>query len=326
MRRLNNNFFILALLVAFLDGCVPNAPHDNPIDPGSPNPKTDGALKGSVLSLGLPYSGIPNALVVIEQNGSAQYTATDGSFSFSNAPPGNITLVITKALYMNDTVRIYLPVGGNLDTLIHIDALPQINNAQVVTSKIDQWLPGVVYSAVVSASITDLDGFQDVDTVYVRVDSLTFGMNYIGGNNYQVNINADSLPNQDIQWLVGKQFIIFAIDHENGTGQSAGFYVTRIIEAEANPTSPISLDATTSYPQFNWSPPTVSFDYNYQLQIYQVNSGTQTPVGSPISISSDSISYNDPDSLAVGQYSWTLTIIDNFDNSSTAKEQSFEVQ
>ncbi len=243
MRRLKNYFIILALFVEILDGCAPDAPHDNPIDPGSP-----------------------------------------------------------------------------------MDAFPQISDPHVATSKIDQWWPGPVYKAVVSASVTDPHGLLDVDTVYVKVDSLTFGMNHIAGNNYQANIDADSLPNQDIQWLIGEQLNVYAIDRENGIGQSAGFYVTRIIEVEANPTSPTNLGVTTGYPQFNWNPPTVPFDYVYQLQIYQVNSGTQTPVGFPIGISSDSVSYNYPDSLTAGQYSWTITIMDNFGNSSTSKEASFQVQ
>ena len=58
-------------------------------------------------------------------------------------------------------------------------------------------------------------------------------MSHITEKNYQVIINADSLPNQNLQWLVGKQFVVSAMDHEKGVGQGLGFYVNRIIESEA---------------------------------------------------------------------------------------------
>ncbi|MGO9481127.1 MAG: hypothetical protein ACLP05_05035 [Candidatus Kryptoniota bacterium] len=204
------------------------------------------------------------------------------------------------------------------------DPTPQIINSHVAVTRIDQWWPGPVYMAVVSANVTDPNGY--LDTVYVKIDSLTFGMSEAAGSNYQVEINADSLPNQDIQWLIGEQLNVYAIDRENRMEQSAAFYVTRIIDAEAVPASPTDLAVTTGYPQFNWNPATVSFDYSNQVQIYQINSGYPTPVGTPIKISPDSASYDYPDSLPAGQYSWTITIVDDFGNSSTSKEASFQVQ
>ena len=69
--------------------------------------------------------------------------------------------------------------------------------------------PGPAYTATVSANVTDPDGFLDVDSVYVRLTPFVFGMSHITEKNYQVIINADSLPNQNLQWLVGKQFVCF---------------------------------------------------------------------------------------------------------------------
>ncbi len=326
MRNRKGVLLVLCLLTTIIAGCAPDAPHDNPLDPASPNRKTDGNLSGKILTLGLPYAGISGALVTIEGTTSTELTATDGSFSFSNAPSGNVSIIVSKSLYLSDTLRLTLPVGGSLDTLIHIDALPQISNAQVVTSKIDQWYAGPVYTAAISADVADPDGFLDVDTVYVKIDSLTFGMSHTAGSNYQVSINADSLPNQDLQWLIGKQLDVFAIDHENGAGQSSGFYVTRIIESEPSPTHPtFDTTLTTHFPTFDWNPAVVSFDYTYQLQVVSLAGGTQTLVWSQGGFSSSITDFNFPDSLAGGDYYWTVALVDQFGNSSRSKEASFIV-
>jgi len=326
MRSLN---YLLALIffVEALGSCAPDAPHDNPLDPGSPSHKADDVLSGIVMSLGLHSSGVQNALVAIQENGAAQYTDANGDFSFADAPSGNLTLIVSKPSYKSDTIEVSLTAGGSLKDTMYLDPLPQISDAQVVTSKIDQWWPAPVYSALVTAVATAPDGLGfDTSSVFVTVDSLIFKMYSSDAKNWQTEISSSQLPNQDLQWLIGKEFIVYAKDQENGTGQSTGFYVTRLIEAEVNLVSPTNLDTATGHPRFTWSSPTLSFDYGYQLQIYQVNSGTQTPVGSPISVSSDSISYTYADSLVPGQYSWTITIVDDFNNSSTSKEASFQVQ
>ncbi len=319
---------ILCGLALTYVGCAPDAPHDNPLDPMSPNYKNSGGLTGRVLTISLPYGGVPNVLVTIEQNGSSQLTGADGSFDFPDAPSGSITLVVAKPAFLADTVYLNLPVGGNIDTLLHIDALPQIADAKVVTTKIDQWWPGPVYSASVSANVTDPDGMGDLvdSTVRVQVDSLSFKMNYSGSTgSYGVIINASQLPGQDLQWLVGKQFFISATDRENATASTDAFYVSRIVESEPVPSSPKNLDTTSAYPTFEWNPPPVSYGYTYFLQVYQINAGTPTQMGPSISLPFDSLSYRYPDSLVAGQYFWTIGMVDDYGNSARSTEASFLV-
>ncbi len=329
MRSLIGVVLILGGLAFIQMGCAPDAPHDNPLDPNSPNYKTQGRVTGKVLSLSLPYAGISNALVTVGQNGVAQLTASNGSFSIANAPSGKITVVISKPAYLPDTLYLNLPVGGNVDTTIHIDALPQITGAQVVTSKIDHWWPGPIYSATVTAGVSDPDGQLDIidSTVQVQVDSLSFLLTRTTGSNYQVVIDASQLPNQDLQWLVGKEFTISAADHENGRGESGPFYVSRIIEPEAVPTSPTSLQSSTPSPVFEWNPPTISYDYTYQLQIVHIDTSTgiQTVAWSQAGLSSTYVSFNYPGSLGSGTYFWTVTVFDDYGNSSRSKEASFVV-
>ncbi len=329
MRSLAGVVLILSSLVLIVAGCAPDAPHDNPLDPGSPDYKNAGNLTGRVLSLSVPYTGISGALVTIEQNGVSEFTLSDGSFSFSDAPSGNITLITSKPSYMNDTLHLTLPVGGSYDAVVHLDALPEIFNAKIVTTKIDQWWPGPVYSATVTANITDPDGLGDVvdSTVHVRIDSLLFKMNFTGGSDtYGVTVNATALPDSDLQWLIGKPVYVTATDRENGTSRQGPFFVTRIIGSEPSPISPVNPDSTTAQPVFQWNaPPSVSYVYTYFLQIYQVNAGTPSQVGNTITLGENYDYYGYQGSLAPGQYFWTIGITDQYGNSSRSKEASFVV-
>ncbi len=310
--------------------CAPDAPHSNPVDPKSPSYNPDGVLSGQVLPLGAPYIGIPNALVVILQDSAAQLTAPDGSFLFQNAPVGNITVVISKQSYATDTMQVTLQAHKSLDTVAHLDALPQVSGAQVVTSKIDQWYYGPVYSALVTAAINDPDGIGDInpDSVYVHIDTLAVQMAYsITDKNWQATIPESIVPNGDIQWLIGRAFQVTAADRENNIGSSQPFYTTRIIEAEPGPIYPVYPDTTTPYPQLSWNSPfpSVSFDYSYIIQVFLNTSGAATQVGNSIALSSNAIAYNLTDSLPDGQYFWTIAIIDSFGNSSTSREAAFTV-
>lgn len=331
MRSLAGVFLILFGLVFIQTGCAPDAPHDNPLDPRSPNYRDAGNLSGSVLTLSFPYKGISGALVTIQENGLSKSTSSDGSFSFVDAPAGNITLIVSKASYLSDTLHITVPVGGTYNATVHLDALPVITNSKVVTTKIDQWWPGPVYSATVTANVTDPDGIGDVvdSTVCVRIDSLSFRMNYTGGSgNFGVTISDSSLPGQDLQWLVGKEFIVSAADRESGTSFSQPFYVSRIIEAQESepaPTQPLNSDSTSPNPTFEWNPPSVSYSYTYFLQIYQINAGTQTQVGGTISLGESYVSYAYPGSLEKGTYIWTIGIVDQYGNSCRSKEAAFVV-
>lgn len=329
MRRSKAVLILLSFLALTLSHCAPDAPHDNPNDPASPKYNPDGVLAGKVLTLGAPYFGIPNALVVILQDSAAAITAADGSFEFRNAPTGIVTVVVTKQGYLSDTLQVALQMQKSVDTLVHLDALPQIINPQVITSKVDQWWPGPVYSAFVTADVNDPDGISDInpDSVFVQVDSLTFPLGYsLLNRNWQASIQATSLPNRDIQWLVSKQLLVIAYDREKGMGMSQPFYITRIIEPEPLPLLPNNSDTIhTAFPQFTWGSPGVSYDYTYVLQLYLITAGTPSQVGNSVTLNSGIQAYDFPDSLPNGQYFWTIALVDGFGNSSRSKEAPFAV-
>ncbi|MGC8652370.1 MAG: carboxypeptidase regulatory-like domain-containing protein [Candidatus Kryptoniota bacterium] len=321
------SFLVLAIIAFSLDRCAPDAPHENSLDPLSPNYSGTGVLSGRVLTLTAPYAGISNVLVTIPGNQSAVFTSSDGSFLIRNVPAGQVTVVFTKSGYLTDTLQIQIGIGKTQSIEVHLDALPVISAEQVVTHKIDQWWPGAVYNATVSAAVIDADGSTDIDSVYVVVDTINFSMAYsFNSKDFEVTIYSDSLPQHDIQWLVGRSFVVQARDHEGAVSRSNPFYVTRIIESEAAPFYPVGLDTAKASPTFEWNPPQITFNYSYTIQVVRMDAGNQTVVWTQPGINSSLVSYSFPGILSSGTYFWTIAVVDNYGNSSRSKEAAFSVK
>ncbi len=316
---------ILALVLSFYSGCSLDAPHDNPLDPLSPKFENAGTIQGRVLSLG--SSGIANAVVSFTTSGIAAITDNNGNFSAEHVSAGTMLITVTKDGFLPDSISLQLAAGQTTSLEIHLDALPQISGQQIITKKTDQWWPGPTYSAVVTANITDPDGQTDFDTAFVTVDSLQFGMTYSNSDkNFQTTILADSLPTGNLQWLIGKTLTVFAKDKERALTQGNDFYVSRIIEATAIPTSPTTQDTVRDSLYFQWNPPSLTFPYTFTINLYMLNSGTPLWTESNI-VPAPPFAFTFPGftTLQPGSYYWTVAVIDEFGNSARSKEASFIV-
>ena len=141
------------------------------------------------------------------------------------------------------------------------------------------------------------------------------------------------MPTNTIQWLVGKALTIVSTDRSNARGVGAPFYVTRIIEDEATPIYPSSLnnDTTGSTPLLEWSPPNVTFIYSYTLVHFSRDfwNGTVVWTYPGLSFGNEELQYPNDKSgqtLQAGNYVWTISVVDEFGNYSRSKESSFVVK
>ena len=210
--------------------CAPDAPHDNPMDPASRGFRNTGGITGRVLTLNEPRQPVAAALISTAQ-GTASVTGDDGSFQVVSLPAGDDTIVVSKAGFLSDTVMIVVSASQSALVEIHLDALPNVSQASVVTQKIDQWWPGPIYSAYVTSSISDPDGLSDIDTTFVSVDTLSFPLVYsVTDKNFQTTISTLQLPTNNIQWLVGKPLTFVAKDRSGGVFSRGGVFVSRAKE------------------------------------------------------------------------------------------------
>jgi hypothetical protein len=325
-RRKSYCAFLLAGLSLLVSGCVPDASHDNPLDPDSRAFSNSGTLSGNVLSFYQPYAGISGALVTIQPSGIAGVTNSAGAFSVSGVPAGSARIIVSRSGYLTDTVDTKAVVGSESKVDIHLDALPVVGTCQVVTRKIDQWWPHAVFSALVSGTLTDPDGLGDIAGATLQVDTMKFAMTYVPDQQlYQVSIDAATLPQGSLEWLVGKPLTITARDRIGASTLGKSFSVTRIIQDTPILISPTALDTASASPLLVWAQPTLQFPYSYKLELFRLDQGLPSLLWSVSNVSASLSSFQYPNTLPTGVYFWTISVVDEFGNLSRSKEGSFLV-
>jgi hypothetical protein len=327
---MNRRASILLLILAM--GCA-DAPRDNPLDPLSPGYVGEVSLTGSVLlkNQGTP---IPLAHVRLLEAGISVMSDSAGRFTCPRLPLGLATVVCTKENFSPDTQRVTLTGGGSQSVTFLLNGAPIVLTQKILTRKIDQYYPSPQYFVDVSAEVTDPNGITDLDSVSFAAGSLLFPMTYDPSLKlFQARVFKYDLPTNTIEWLVGKPLHVVSKDLSGALNNSEAFFVTRVIEYEATPVYPSSLnnDTTSGTPLLRWLAPGVTFNFSYTLSISRVDAGTQTVVWVRTDVSSLYDHYQYPTDGSVpplepGDYVWTVTIVDEFGNYCRSKESSFVVR
>jgi hypothetical protein len=329
---MNSSHSIVLGITLFFSACS-DAPRDNPLDPLSPRYQGNAAVSGKVYVLN-ENTPVVQARVTCLESGLSVVTDSSGAYQFSKLDVGSLTFICSKENFVSDTQKIVLQAGTPQQIQFGLNGYPYVVSQNILTRKIDQYYPSPQYFVDIAASISDPNGIEDVDSVWFVVDSIQFAMDYSPTTKmFETTIYKYSLPTNTIQWLVGKPLTIVTTDRSNARGIGAPFYVTRIIEDEATPIYPSSLnnDTTGSTPPLKWSPPNVTFIYSYTLVISLVSSGTESIVLTYPGLSFGNeefqfISDNNGQPLGAGNYVWTISVVDQFGNYSRSKESSFVVK
>jgi Carboxypeptidase regulatory-like domain len=328
---MNSSHSIIVGFALFFSACS-DAPRDNPLDPLSPRYQGNAALSGKVFVL-VQNTPVVQARITCLENGLSVLTDSTGAYQFLKLDAGRLTFVCSSAGFVSDTQKIVLQAGTPQQIQFGLNGYPFVVSQNILTRKIDQYYPSPQYFVDISASVSDPNGIEDVDSVWFVVDSMQFVMPYSPTTQtFQTTIYKYSLPTNTIQWLVGKPLTIVSTDRSNARGTGTPFYVTRIIEDEATPIYPSSLnnDTTGSTPLLKWTPPNVTFIYTYTLVISLVNSGTESILWTHpgVSFGTEEFQFIGDDNgqpLSAGNYVWTISVVDQFGNYSRSKESSFVV-
>ena len=317
---------IVSAIILIIGGCSFDAPHDNPLDPESPKYTGAGSISGKVALLNFPAIGIASVRLSTIPATVDVISDSSGFFQFPANPAGEYTLIAVKDLYSSDSTHIALTAGERVTVNLFLNASPQIFTTKILTRKIDRWWPNPAYSAVVTAVVGDPNGVADIDSVWMRVDSLFYPMTYsVDARVFQLSLNSYEIPSNNIEWLVGKPLTIVARDQRKAHGTCTPFFVSRVIEQGATPEYPKFLDTTSGSPVFRWTSPDVRFFYSYTLNVVRVDAGTQVQIWKQDNIENYLLSYPYPSMLEKGNYSWTIAVVDEYGNFSQSKESSFVV-
>jgi len=324
------------LATALFSGCR-DAPHDNPMDPSSPEYVSTTSVTGHIYLLDI-HSGLAQAKIYSVQNEITVVSDGNGFFSFQYLSVGPQTLVCSKDNFVSDTQRVVLQNRISTDVTFYVNGAPSVLSQNILTRKIDQYYPSPQYFVDITASVTDPNGIIDVDSVWFAVDTLLFPMGYsVSTKQFQTTLYKYDLPTNTIQWLVNKPLTIRSRDRRNAVNLSPSFYISRIIENTAIPmyptTNPLTQiqDTTGVTPVFQWIPPDVTFNYTYTLLLSRVESEIRTVVWTYSQLNSSDVHVqypgtNSSTTLSAGEYAWTISVVDDFGNYSSSKEASFIVR
>jgi hypothetical protein len=323
----------ISIILLFLAFACADAPRDNPLDPLSPSYVGEASLTGYVYvkNLGTPVS---LAQIRVLEEGVSVMSDSSGQFVLPRLALGTVTVVCSKQHFTPDTQRVVLAGRGTRSLTFPLNGAPVVLLQYIVTTKIDQYYPSPQYYVDVSAEVTDPNGITDLDSVWFAFTTYSFPMDYVPTvRQFQTRVFKYEIPTNTVEWLVGEPLHIVSRDLSRALDTSEAFYVTRVIENAATPTFPSAAnnDTTSGTPLLKWIPPTMTFTCSYTLTISRVDAGTQTVVWSASNINSLLEQYQYPtdgsaSSLGSGNYVWTVTIVDEFGNSSRSKESSFVVR
>ncbi|NUN70187.1 MAG: hypothetical protein HUU02_10800 [Bacteroidetes bacterium] len=321
--KIRNFLILLWLGVA---GCVSDAPRDNPLDPQSDRYAPVGTLSGRLL-IRNTATGVASAEIIRVSDGLTVRSDSAGFFSVKELPAGMQSFIAVKSNFPNDTFSVSIPAGGTATIVREMNSAPVVTMKQIVTHKIDyvEYFPR--YYVTVSASVTDPNGITDLSGAWFAVSTYRFPMEYSPTTKlFSVTVEKDSFPTNSIEWLINKPLTIVSTDGQGATNVSDPFMVTRIIE---NTAAPITQDTTTGTPLFKWKPPAVSFNYTSIITV--ARRGTETTVWKYAGLLSffEELQYPTDGSvvpLSAGNYFWTITIVDDFGNTSRSQESYFTVK
>jgi len=198
---------------------------------------------------------------------------------------------------------------------------PPALEARVHSLHISRTFPtGEIYQVEMQLVGTDAPEQDSVRVIYDERDTLH--LEYLADSSFWVaNVTATTLGDPDLGAVVGKPFAFLA--WSSGTRFEVGpAYLFRVIEDVPLTVSPSADSVTGPHPTLTWQPFSAAFPFGYRAQVFP--SQTNSPIWST-PIPSGVFSIQVTDSLADGDYYWTITVIDEFGDYSRSREAYFAV-
>lgn len=314
------------LLILF--NCAPEAPRSNPLDPDWNASDNRASISGAVFTRYQPASPLENAAVQLLPGGAMALTGPTGSFQFNSLNPGSYQLIAQKEDYVADTVTVTVAAGSVEGVNFFLNALPQLQSAVFYSEHIDQWWPGEIYQAFLAVTLSDPDGSADIDSLAFLVPTLGFSKSFQQSgrpDSFFVEIENLELPQSDLQQLIEQESYVTITDRAGASVTGGPFFLRRIIEDAPLPLSPSNLQPVSAFPNFEWEPFSLAFEFTFVVQVFRISAGLPVLIHTAAGLPEEQVSYSFPDSLSSGTYFWTIGVRDNLNNFSRSKEASFVV-
>jgi hypothetical protein len=199
-------------------------------------------------------------------------------------------------------------------------------------------LTGLVHSEHISyylfpttdsyAVIAQLSGEDAVlqDSAWVSYDSGNpVGMDRIAPDRWSARFAASNTDPQ-LETVIGQPFVFTVRDYHGVMTTLDPLFMWRVIADVPKVTSPSAYDTVGAFATLVWEPFSAHFPFGFRAEII---STTQVPAASVWSsglLQDTARTIQCPDSLPNGDYYWTITVVDSFQNTSRSKQGTFVVE
>ncbi len=313
----------MALLLA---GCLEDVPHDNPLDPQNSN--RGFTLSGTVNTLYAPVQTISNAIITLAPMNLKVFSNSDGRFILENLLPGKYTLYCSADGYTRDSVEVNLQANQTIH--FYLDGLPYFETISLTTHHLSQFFPVEdLYYLQIQARVNDPDGIADINSVFFDIpeysvhDTLFVSLE---AGTFSRRLSIDDLPVNTIQTLIGRAFILTVQDDAGKSVKSGKRYLTRVIEETPVLSEPVNLQTVPADSiRFTWQKVRLPYWFNLRIEIFQINQGLLSPVSTIADIPGGLQTFTIGNTLPAANYVWILKITDEFGNSSSSREGTFQV-
>lgn len=318
----------LTLCAMILQACVPDAPRLNPFDPGSGSEAT--AISGRVFTYYEPRQPLAGVLLRLQPLNIAAVTDAAGNFSFANVPAGDYQLIASGENWSADTTTVSVSAQNlQQERTFFLNALPRVSRYRFFSEHIDRIFPGEQYIARLSVIAEDPDGPGDIRELHLEIPGLSFARQLAPTarvDSFTLTIEDIELPENNLFLLTEYECNIILFDDPGAQVSDGPFRLSRIIEQKPLPLSPARFDTTDARPQFQWQRFLVPYQFSYQVDIYNLIAGIPVLVGQQTLADPFTSQWQSVDSLADGQYYWTLGVRDLLGNFSRSEEQYFLIR
>ncbi len=329
MTLIRTSYFISFFLMLVFN-CVPEAPHDNALDPYHSSAAESGIeLVGEVIQKVEPHSPISDCLVLLLPEQRFDTTSTDGRFRFMNILPGLHHVIVNKSGFDSDTFQIIPDTVQRNPVHFPINGRPVIKKTKVYSQYIDQWWPDPVVFINFETIVEDSDGMSDIEDVQIEIPafnlirSLT---NTARPDSFSLQLSDTDFPDNNIFSAIGKKIYFIVTDKSNSQTFSDPNYLIRIIDTSPETIEPSALQTVGPRPILQWRSYLAVYPFTYEVSVFFVTAGIPVLIHYQNEIDLTVHQYQYPDSLVAGTYFWTVAIRDELENLSRSKEASFLVQ
>ena len=317
---------VLFLLLSF-SACIEDVGRDNPLDPVNGTPGLQ--LSGQVLTFYHPRNAIPQASILVQPGNIIMISDEDGFFKFNNLVPGTYTLYCQAEGYQLDSAII--SIQNSSDHTFLLDGLPQFEQIAIRTHHRSRWFPlEEIYFIEIETVVSDPDGIGDIQSVICEIPSMSFSDTLqaeIEAGKFSSTLFDSDLPVASVHQLIGRQIYLVVEDDFGTKTSSDAKFLTRIIEVTPILVAPVELESIdSSIIDFQWERVSVPYPATLKIEIFQINQGIAFKANEIINIPVRDTKYTYSQALSPGDYFWTINVVDEFDNSSSSREGTFQIK